>query len=376
MAIIGTVFWFGLLVLSCFVPLYLTYRNLRSSREHSRDDSKKKLELITIVFGFFLTWFLLAVSDVTCRDWFEVLSNSQRHTPINTQAAPTVLTLFLISLIAYLLLTYRPLDKFSPLGLVLSLSGLYLGMFLALLWIIQMSGGIDTDRMYWWIEQIYLNLLALNFIIIYLKTLIRTVREWSAQNNIRKTYSRPWLNHLQSLLSIGYCLPFWALLALVPFLGVVVMFLTLFGQEPDSVIKAWTETSDWQLSQKLSPPNVYYDEHYLCTVGAYGHPKLVKPLRFGERHHHRVVVNRQLCIANAFEQILEERFPRGHATLRKFYDLYGYPIARHIKTAWQADVIYLLMKPLEWFFLTVIYLCDTKPENRIASQYLPSRSVR
>ena len=34
-----------------------------------------------------------------------------------------------------------------------------------------------------------------------------------------------------------------------------------------------------------------------------------------------------------------------------------------------ADIIYFLMKPLEWLFLLVLYLFDTNPENRIAVQY-------
>ncbi|MCI8410571.1 MAG: hypothetical protein HFJ09_15130 [Lachnospiraceae bacterium] len=37
----------------------------------------------------------------------------------------------------------------------------------------------------------------------------------------------------------------------------------------------------------------------------------------------RVVVNRQLCIAKAFEQILEERTPRFHKYVRHIYDTYG-----------------------------------------------------
>ncbi|VTT12628.1 membrane protein [Streptococcus suis] len=137
----------------------------------------------------------------------------------------------------------------------------------------------------------------------------------------------------------------------------------------------WTETSDWALSEKISPPNAFYDEHYLCTVGAAGHRKLVKPIRMGERHGHRVVVNRQLQIANAFEQILEERCPRLHGLIRSIYDRYGYPISKHIRKAWQADLIYLIMKPAEWLFLIVIYLHDRQPENRIAVQYLPLSKI-
>jgi hypothetical protein len=122
-----------------------------------------------------------------------------------------------------------------------------------------------------------------------------------------------------------------------------------------------------------APPNVAYDEHYLCTVAAGGHDRVVKPIRMGERHGHRITVNRQLLIANAFEQILEEKTPGMHRIIRKFYDTHGYPIARHIKTKAAADVVYFIMKPLEWLFLLVLYLTDPAPENRIAIQYLPEK---
>ena len=78
-----------------------------------------------------------------------------------------------------------------------------------------------------------------------------------------------------------------------------------------------------------------------------------------------------MCIANAFEQILEERVPRIHKHIRHFYDTYGFPIAKAIHSPWIADLIYFIMKTLEWIFLIVIYCCDVKPENRIAVQYLP-----
>ena len=112
-----------------------------------------------------------------------------------------------------------------------------------------------------------------------------------------------------------------------------------------------------------------FDEHYLCTVAAGGHKKVVKPLRTGKRHGHQVLVNRQLCIANAFEQLLEEHIPRFHRAVRGLYDKTGYPIAKHIRSPYLADGIYFFMKPLEWIFLLVLYLCDPEPENRIAVQY-------
>ena len=61
---------------------------------------------------------------------------------------------------------------------------------------------------------------------------------------------------------------------------------------------------------------------------------------------------------------------------KEFYDTYGYPISRHIRTPLAADIVYLIMKPLEWLFVAVLYLFDEKPENRIVLQYLPYDHVR
>lgn len=162
-----------------------------------------------------------------------------------------------------------------------------------------------------------------------------------------------------------------ALLLMFPVLAICMLLLCLFGQQPDSLVKAFTETSDWLLSRQVSPPKLPHTGHYLCTVSVQGHPKLVKPLRWGIRGGNRIWVNRQLLVANAFEQILEERIPRIHRVVRYLYDRYGYPIAKHITTPHSADAVYILMKPLEFFFLIVIYCFDLYPESRIARQYLP-----
>lgn len=95
----------------------------------------------------------------------------------------------------------------------------------------------------------------------------------------------------------------------------------------------------------------------------------MKLLRYGYRRGGKIVVNRQLCIANAFEQWLMECFPRFHHWVRFVYDRYGFPLAKHIHTRKQANLIYLLMKPLEYIFLFILYTVDEKPENRITLQY-------
>ena len=95
----------------------------------------------------------------------------------------------------------------------------------------------------------------------------------------------------------------------------------------------------------------------------------MKPLRYGTRRGTTIVVNRQLCIANAFEELIQEKTPKFHKWVRGFYDTHGYPISKYITTPFKADVIYVMMKPLEWVFLLVLYLFDVEPENRISRQY-------
>ena len=155
-----------------------------------------------------------------------------------------------------------------------------------------------------------------------------------------------------------------------PIIIILTCVLIIFGQRPDEAIRAFLETSDWALSTKISPPDITYDAHYLCTVSLRGHKEIVKPLRIGIRHGEKIIVNRQLCIANAFEDYIKEKLPKTHRFIRYIYDKYGYPLSKHINTKLQADITYILMKPLEWIFIIFLYTFDIKPENRIKTQYI------
>ena len=152
---------------------------------------------------------------------------------------------------------------------------------------------------------------------------------------------------------------------------VIQLFLVLFGQKPDSFIQVFLDTSTYNYSKVIPPDPVIIpgDGHYLCTVAARGHEKVVKPLRSGVRNGKRITVNRQLMVANAFENILEQYTPKLHKIIRDIYDKYGYPLSKHINSKISADILYYLMKPLEWGFLVVLYCVDNNPENRINIQY-------
>ncbi len=320
--------------------------------------SIKRWEVVSIIVGAIFSLILIPFSNITFNDWEVQLINNEMHTPISTNAFLTIVIIAVIAIIGYIVLSFFPLEKLPPLFAVLCISAIYLGIVECLLWCVQIFSPLYSTT-------ILLCLFPFNCILIAIRTIKNVVHQQiSRKENVSSKFWR-----ITKLLNNIDNWPWIAFILAMPLLGIIVSILLLFGQEPDSIIKAWTETSDWNLSQKQAPQNIYKDEHYLCTVAAGGHKNIVKPLHIGKRHGHRVIVNRQLCIANAFEQLLEERLPKLHHFVRTLYDKLGYPIAKHIRSAYAADIIYFLMKPLEWIFLIILYLFDAKPENRIATQY-------
>ena len=321
---------------------------------------KKKKQQPTIVlwfglFGCFLeAIFIYIVKEMTFYDWSESLVNSQKHALIWSGAYPTFFTLAALTLLALIIYSYRDANSLSPLANIFCISGILGGVVLLLVFDNQLQ--VASFHTFF--------LLIYSFHLLWVR-----IKEWQ-QDRTEISYENRLLQWLHQLLNKSRNWPWLAVLVALPTLALVVLVLMLFGQQPDSMIKAWTNTADWAFSQKIPPQNLIIDEHYLCTVAAGGHENVVKPQRMGVRHGHPVVVNRQLCIANAFEQVLEEKTPRFHRFLRRNYDRYGYPFAKHIKKKWAMDLIYYLMKPLEWLFLLVLYLVDRKPENRIAMQYI------
>ncbi|MDE1549546.1 DUF6688 domain-containing protein [Jeotgalibaca caeni] len=354
--IVGSVMFFAT---SFILPVVLTIENIIFLFTKPKSDTLKRAikrwEIAALMVGAFFSIIYLSFSTILLEDWHVQLYNNQLHSPIATDSFLTIGGIALVATFGYFILRFIPLQKLPPLFAVLCMSALYLGIPLASLWCIQILNLFDF-------RMVLLSLLPFNCILIAIRTIRDVVQQ---QVGIPSDTQKPLLRLLQNTANW----PWLAFLAAIPLLGIIVAVLLLFGQEPDRFIKAWTETADWNMSQKIAPQNIIKDEHYLCTVAAGGHQKIVKPIRTGKRHGHEVIVNRQLSIANAFEQLLEERLPRFHRVVRKTYDQLGYPIARHIKSPYLADIIYFIMKPLEWIFLLTLYLFDVKPENRIAVQY-------
>lgn len=295
------------------------------------------------------------------------------HEPFNSEYIGSIAIFAAWGFFSYFILKFTR-KALSPLWEVILLGGVYVGCGISLVWMFQLlcagwPEGIQFGESDYFIG-LSLCVVPFLYLVHVISLMVKLVKE-KAEKQKSIHYEKPMMQKINLWFLKGANLFLAALIAMLPILGILVILLCLFGQQPDGVILAFTKTSDWVLSKEIAPPPVAYDTHYLCTVSLRGHRKLVKPIRYGIRKGEKIVVNRQLCVANAFEQLIMEKTPRFHKAVRNFYDTYGYPISRHIRHAWTADVVYLLMKPLEWVFLIVLYLFDEKPENRICSQYLP-----
>ncbi len=393
-------FWITIIICICmaFPVVFTVFEMMQLFAEHVRNNDRfegrflffKELaesaksvfgavyELVTLLFGVLLEYILLAGLHNVRFDaqWSEELRNSELHAPINPDYMLTFAVMCTMFAIGYLVWAFTSGQKRPPLLTVLCFSAMYVGVIESILFTIHIMGMNYTyencvKNYCFTSELLYTLLIPLNMLFILVRVLLHSVKTHETDpDRSSKVESNAFLSACNRILNNAKYWPLLALLFMIPLLGILTMILALFGQAPDAAIKAFSETANYTFSTKIPPQNVFYDEHYLCTVAAGGHRRVVKPIRMGRRHGHDVVVNRQLMVANAFEQILEEKTPTFHKHVRDFYDRYGFPIARLIKSKYVADIIWFIMKPLEWFFLFIIYLVDEYPEDRIARQYL------
>lgn len=288
------------------------------------------------------------------------------YSPISIKHYPTFIVYELLFLFSLLKIWLKN-GKIAPLTKILCLIFIAIGIYLSLLIVIQIINKKELDTSSYLFHFEFFSFPFLSIIIgvsLFYKTLKNQI-EFSKDLN----YKNKFLNKINLLIQKSPKHYFWFLILFLPIVILITCILILFGQDANSFHKIFTETSTWNLSTKIHPPLLDHRGHYLCTVAAKGNPKVVKPLRLGNRHGNTIIVNRQLLISNAFENIIESRFPIFHKFIRSNYDKYGYPLSRKINTEKRSNITYLLMKPLEYFFLLIIYLIAEKPESLINRQY-------
>lgn len=324
---------------------------------------EKLISTLTVFVGGILYSGLKSLDFEESGDWNEAIYAMQYHYSISPRYSAVGL-IVILGFIGYFILLYADAKRLPPLIAVSAIGLLILMNVFQLAYAVQLSKNIrDIDYL---LYVYHANILILSARIIqsHMKEEVELFRNRISEGESRKNITALFCK-IDSLSKYSICI----FIALFFVIAIIELLFVLIGQGIDAPIKAFTDTADWTFSKQLPPPPIEYSGHYLCTVAAGGHRKVVKPLRLGTRRNATIIVNRQLCIANAFEEILQERFPGLHRRIRSFYDTHGYPVSKKITTPLRADLVYYMMKPLEWVFLIVLYMTDLRPEQRIARQY-------
>jgi len=278
-----------------------------------------------------------------------------------------IYTLIVLGITSYLVGVFRE-DILAPLAEVFHNSFLILGLVLNFLFCWHFTT-IEDGPFLW----IFGNAPIIMLFLIMLVENQRRINRFTTENEYTSDTS---LGRVcASIIELEPTLKFPILtVLLIPFLILLSLFLLVFGQKPDSLIRAFTDTYKHGFSQlDYMCDNVSCGGHFLCSVGADGHKAVVKPIRYGERNGAKIICTRQLLVSNAFEELVAERLPSLHQLVRRNYNKVGDVVHKHyhfFNIKFVSDIVYLLMKPLEWFFLVTLYSFDQKPENRIAKQYL------
>ena len=282
--IIFSILMIGILVGGFLVfPVLLSIINLIYLFNLKKDELSKKeeikVEAITMIVGSCFMFIFLAsgFANIKYKDWNESIFHFEIHTPIATEMMLTICIFILVAILGYLILRFAKINKLSPLALVLAMSALYIGVIVAGLWICQVF------KMS--IENLILILFPLNVIVIFIKVIKDVIIKWNSEykDKRRVLKDNKLINLCNKILNNSLNWPWLALIFMVPLLGILIGILALFGQAPDSVIRAFTETAEWNLSTKIPAQSLEYDGHYLCTVAAGGHKEIVKPIRLGRR---------------------------------------------------------------------------------------------
>lgn len=334
--------------------------------KQSRKGVAKPIKALEYVFllGFSLSFLLFCLGLVMYSADFHTAIDivDGGYSPFASKHFLSLFTFFALAVFGLLMLWLKG-RAMPPLSFVLMLALVLIGIPISVAVFVQISH--NTEFYDAWL----FGFLPFAYIFTAVAVICKCVVEEAAVAN-DKVYRNKVLNYLNQKMAKTAHQPFYVLILMVPVFIIIIGILILFGQEADSLTKVFTETTTWRFSTKTHPPFLGHEGHYLCTVAVCGDPKVVKPLRLGKRHGHEIIVNRQLLIANAFEELIQENFPAAHRLIRGAYDKYGYPLSKKITSRRGSNLVYRLMKPLEYFFLICLYLCSNKPEEKIARQYV------
>ena len=357
------------ILIALFLIIYLAaaYYFLKSIKKDARAVEKT----IGVLYFFSLQIFLVGFSthNVPYYKAIDIVGGFECYCPFSQEHLLSFFFYILLFNISIFLI-WKTNGKLPPLIHVLTLIFTFIGIILNVLIILQISQH-DTKSLdnYYTDEGMTFFILFPSlglFVGIYLlcETIILEIKKSS-----NREFNNKYLSAVNNYISEKNSIHFWVLILFLPILFFCTLLLILLGQDINSMVKVFTDTTTWRFSQQIHPPILDHQGHYICTVAACGSPEIVKPIRLGKRNGNTIIVNRQLLIANAFEEILKDVSTDLHHLIRSIYDKYGYNISKHINSTHKSNITYKLMKPLEWIFLMFLYLFCLNPEEKINKQY-------
>lgn len=352
---------FTLLFLLFLTILLVAYRFIKQLNAH-KPTPMKVLEYVFItafILSALLFCFGCMIYSADHQYAIDIVDGG--YSPFSSEHLLTLFTFFVLALIGLIKLWIKG-RTLPPLLYVLYLIFVFIGIPISFSVWLQITS--NTELYDGWL----FGFLPIVYIITAVAVVATSVAQ-AADSASDKVYSNKYLQYLNQKMANAAHQPYYVLILMVPVFALIAAILMLFGQDANSITKVFTETTTWNFSTKTHPPFIDHTGHYLCTVAVCGDPAVVKPIRLGKRHGHEIIVNRQLLIANAFEELIAEASPSLHRIIRGFYDQYGYPLSKKINSPRGSNLVYRLMKPLEYFFLICLYLCSEKPEEKIAKQY-------
>ena len=336
--------------------------------------TKKTSRVIERVIGtfYFLTFMIFIFGFLThINPYYKAIDivDGDCYIPLAHEHIISLLFYLVIAIISMFLI-WSSDGALPPLTHVLSTIFTFIGILLNIFIFLQVSQH-NTETLSIYSQDdgaIIFTIFPLFTVLIGIYLLFKTIKAEIDKSTLRE-FNNKYLSFLNNYLSTKYSIKTWAIILLFPVLLFCTVLLLLFGQDIDSLVKVFTETTTWRFSQKMHPPILDHQGHYICTVAACGSPKIVKPIQLGTRNNQTIIVNRQLQIANAFEEMIQDFSPKMHSIIRKNYDKYGYNVSTKINTSFASNLTYILMKPLEWLFLVALYLFCLNPEKKIQKQY-------